>query len=215
MAAQSDVGSRLSASIGSRCWSRARAMARRSIRPRLRSSDGQSGCLLSSMSQVRVLPGAPQKSWSEACRCRTVPLGSVGVPQACPNGSAFGGTRTDEMAQRRTSKRTAGSIRRLPSGRYQARIRADDGERRTAPVTFGTKVEADRWLASAVSDRADRMWIDPKAGRVVFRRFPTCGASGSPRRPKRVGPGTVGRGDHCHRTRPVGVPKRIEHRRDP
>ena len=75
------------------------------------------------------------------------------------------------MARRRTSRRTAGSIRRLPSGRYQARIRAADGQLRAAPSTFATKVEADRWLASAVSAQADRTWIDPKAGEVVLRRF--------------------------------------------
>jgi integrase len=42
---------------------------------------------------------------------------------------------------------------------------------RAAPITFATKVEADRWLASAVSDQAQGKWIDPKAGKVSLRRF--------------------------------------------
>ena len=42
---------------------------------------------------------------------------------------------------------------------------------RAAPTTFATKVEADRWLASAVSDQAQGRWIDPKAGKVSLRRF--------------------------------------------
>ena len=96
---------------------------------------------------------------------------SVVVPQTCHNDSALNGTRRDETAPNRRTRRTAGSIRRLPSGRYQARVRADDGQLRAAPTTFATKVEADRWLASAVSDQAQGRWIDPKAGKVPLRRF--------------------------------------------
>jgi hypothetical protein len=48
------------------------------------------------------------------------------------------------MARKRTGRRTAGSIRRLPSGRYQARIRDAKSRLQSAPLTFGTKAEADR-----------------------------------------------------------------------
>lgn len=75
------------------------------------------------------------------------------------------------MAQARKSRRVAGSIRKLPSGRFQARIRGDDGQLRAAPTTFATKVEADRWLASVVTDKAQGRWVDPRAGRVVLRAF--------------------------------------------
>jgi hypothetical protein len=40
-----------------------------------------------------------------------------------------------------------GRVRRLPSGRYQARYLGPDGADRPAPQTFGTKREAEVWLA--------------------------------------------------------------------
>lgn len=75
------------------------------------------------------------------------------------------------MARTRRARRTAGSIRRLPSGRWQARVRGDDGLLRPAPVTFATKAEADRWLASMIVDQAHGRWVDPRAGKVPLRVF--------------------------------------------
>lgn len=75
------------------------------------------------------------------------------------------------MAQRRRSRRTAGSIRRLPSGRYQARMRGEDGLLVSAPGTFATKADADRWLASMITDQAQGRWVDPRAGKVALRDF--------------------------------------------
>ncbi len=75
------------------------------------------------------------------------------------------------MAPRRRARRTTGSIRRLPSGRYQARIRLDDGGLLPAPETFTTKAKADAWLASVIADQAQGKWIDPRAGEVPLRRF--------------------------------------------
>src|SRR5439155_21578951 len=75
------------------------------------------------------------------------------------------------MAQKRKGRRAAGSIRRLPSGRYQARVRDSSGGLEPAPVTFATKAEADRWLATAVADQAQGRWVDPRAGKVELRRY--------------------------------------------
>ncbi len=75
------------------------------------------------------------------------------------------------MARTRKTRRTSGSIRRLPSGRYQARARAADGLLQPAPVTFETKAEADRWLASVVTDKAQGRWVDPRAGKVSLADF--------------------------------------------
>lgn len=77
----------------------------------------------------------------------------------------------DAVTQKRGSRRVAGAIRNLPSARYQARIRADDGELRPAPITFATKAEADRWLASAVAEQATGAWVDPRRGEVAFGQF--------------------------------------------
>ncbi len=61
------------------------------------------------------------------------------------------------MAPRRRARRTTGSIRRLPSGRYQARVRLEDGGLLPAPETFTTKTAADRWLASVIADQAQQL----------------------------------------------------------
>jgi hypothetical protein len=43
--------------------------------------------------------------------------------------------------------RSFGTIRKLSSGRWQARYRGPDGLLRSAPSTFTRKGEAARWLA--------------------------------------------------------------------
>ena len=45
-----------------------------------------------------------------------------------------------------SKKRRFGRVRRLPSGRYQARYLGPDGIDRPAPETFATKGDADVWL---------------------------------------------------------------------
>ena len=50
------------------------------------------------------------------------------------------------MARRRRPQ-GAGSVRQLPSGRWQARHRDHDGALKSAPVTFDTKLDASAWLA--------------------------------------------------------------------
>ena len=75
------------------------------------------------------------------------------------------------MARTSKARRTSGSIRRLPSGRYQARVRGDDGQLAPAPLTFETKTEADRWLASMLADRVQGRWVDPRAGKIRLSDF--------------------------------------------
>ena len=45
------------------------------------------------------------------------------------------------------SRRRFRGVRRLSSGRWQARYRTSDGRRHTAPETFATKADATRHLA--------------------------------------------------------------------
>lgn len=45
-----------------------------------------------------------------------------------------------------------GTIRKLPSGRYQARITGPDGRRHSAPSTFQAKRDAQVWLAQVSAD---------------------------------------------------------------
>lgn len=64
------------------------------------------------------------------------------------------------------NKRQFGAIRKLPSGRWQARYRTVDGRRITARETFATKTDASLWLDSNRSDRASGLRVDPRAGEI-------------------------------------------------
>lgn len=52
------------------------------------------------------------------------------------------------------ARRSYGTVRKLPSGRWQARYRDGDGARYSAPTTFKTKTEAQRWLSATETDMA-------------------------------------------------------------
>ncbi len=67
--------------------------------------------------------------------------------------------------------RSFGSIRKLPSGRWQARYRAADGLLRSAPHTFTRKADASRWLALTEAELLNGGWTDPEAGRVPFLAY--------------------------------------------
>ena len=73
------------------------------------------------------------------------------------------------MARGRTSW---GSVRKLPSGRYQARYRVDAATH-VAPSTFRTKRDADVFLARVRTDIERGVWVDPEAGKVTVRDFAT------------------------------------------
>ena len=65
------------------------------------------------------------------------------------------------MARRR--QQGAGTVRQLPSGRWQVRYRDETGARHGAPMTFLTKQDAVAWLASGdrtalVSAASDPSW---------------------------------------------------------
>jgi integrase len=69
-----------------------------------------------------------------------------------------------------TSRRHFGSVRKLPSGRYQASY-YHLGQRRTASSTLGTKADALAWLASVETDIFRGQWVDPGAGKVTFGHY--------------------------------------------
>ena len=66
--------------------------------------------------------------------------------------------------------RTSGSVRQLPSGRWQARVFTPDGER-TAVGTYRTKADADRALRVVTADIVRGGYIDPRRGRVTFESY--------------------------------------------
>jgi len=67
-----------------------------------------------------------------------------------------------------TSKRRFGSIRQLPSGRFQARYRDLSGRHHSAPSTFDTKRHAAQWLSIAEADLLRDEWVDPKLSRMTY-----------------------------------------------
>ncbi|MFD8789946.1 tyrosine-type recombinase/integrase [Streptomyces vinaceus] len=75
------------------------------------------------------------------------------------------------MGNSKGKKRTFGAIRKLPSGRFQARYPGPDGVMRPAPETFATSREADDWLAEKQTEINKGDWRDPDAGAVNFREY--------------------------------------------
>lgn len=58
-------------------------------------------------------------------------------------------------------KRRFGALRKLPSGRWQARYRSPDGREITAPQTFATKTDAALFLDAIEVDQRRGVWHDP------------------------------------------------------
>jgi integrase len=72
-----------------------------------------------------------------------------------------------------TRKRNFGSIRKLPSGRHQARYTAPDGTIVNAPRTYASIREADSWLAQQQADLSRGTWQDPNAGAITLSEYAT------------------------------------------
>ncbi|WP_416970461.1 tyrosine-type recombinase/integrase [Streptomyces sp. 4F14] len=75
------------------------------------------------------------------------------------------------MANDKGRRRRFGAIRKLPSGRFQARYPGPDGVMRPAPETFETSGDADDWLAEKQTEIRRGDWRDPDAGTVNFRVY--------------------------------------------
>lgn len=68
------------------------------------------------------------------------------------------------------NRRHFGSVRKLPSGRWQAGY-WHNGARFTAERTFDAKADAQAWLSSVETDIGRGGWIDPGAGIVTLGTF--------------------------------------------
>lgn len=77
-------------------------------------------------------------------------------------------------------------MRRLPSGRWQARYKVEGGRFVLAPSSFPTKAEAARWLEGAATDRAKGSWVDPLAGRTMVDLYARGWLRGHARPAKRT-----------------------------
>ena len=72
------------------------------------------------------------------------------------------------MGNSRGRRRRFGTIRRLPSGRWQVRYPGPDGVVRPGDDTFATKTETEEWLTRKEAEILDGDWIDPDAGEILI-----------------------------------------------
>ena len=75
------------------------------------------------------------------------------------------------MGNSKGRRRRFGTVRRLPSGRYQARYPGPDGVIRPADDTFAMKIEAEDWLTLKEAEILEDEWIDPDAGQVFVPAY--------------------------------------------
>jgi integrase len=72
------------------------------------------------------------------------------------------------------TRRDFGTVRLLPSGRWQARYQHPrTNDRIVAPTTFKMKGDATRWLAGVEREIERGTWIDPEWGQVILRDYAT------------------------------------------
>jgi integrase len=70
-----------------------------------------------------------------------------------------------------SKRRHFGRVRKLPSGRYQARYPGPDGVLRPADQTFERKRDAELWLSNKETEIARGDWLDPDAGKVLLADY--------------------------------------------
>lgn len=99
----------------------------------------------------------------------------------------------DELARtprgggnKRGRRETFGNVRKLPSGRFQARYTGPDGREHKAPTTFETKRDASACLAMQQADITRRTWLPGVSGRDVptLAEFSTAWLDGRDLKPK-------------------------------
>jgi hypothetical protein len=79
------------------------------------------------------------------------------------------------MANSKGNRRRFGSVRKLASGRWQARYRDPlTGQLRAAKETFETKTDADIALTLIEADISRDKWTDPDADKANFGEFATA-----------------------------------------
>jgi integrase len=69
------------------------------------------------------------------------------------------------------TRRRFGSVRKLPSGRWQARYIGPTGHRHTAPATFANKTDASRWLVAEEASVMQGRWLDPDVGGARLEQY--------------------------------------------
>jgi integrase len=72
---------------------------------------------------------------------------------------------------RKAKRRQFGAVRRLRSGRYQARVLDAEAGTLTSLGTYATIADADAAIALAQADQVRGRWVDPRRGQVTVRAY--------------------------------------------
>jgi integrase len=91
-----------------------------------------------------------------------------GQSSRSPPGPTAGAAPSDMPGRK---SRTFGSLRQLPSGKWQARYGGPDGLLYKAPGTFPLKRDGARWLALTEAEILFGNWVDPEGTRVPFNDY--------------------------------------------
>lgn len=88
----------------------------------------------------------------------------------------------------RGTRQTFGNVRKLPSGRFQARYTGPDGQEHRGPTTFQTKGDAQTWLAMQSAAITEHRWRPPapQAPKALptFREYATKWLDGRELKPR-------------------------------
>jgi len=76
-------------------------------------------------------------------------------------------THKDETASAGRRRRAFGTVERLPSGSFRARVLGPDGKYVSAPMTFATKGDATVWVDLQRADQVRGMWQVPGSAPAV------------------------------------------------
>lgn len=99
------------------------------------------------------------------------------------------------LPTRRGTKARFGNIRKLPSGRWQARYTGPDGRTHKAHTTFDTKGDAEEWLATVrtdvVRDRWSPMGAETSTRALTFGDYAEAWLKGRRVKGKSLSPRTV------------------------
>ena len=111
--------------------------------------------------------------WSSSAASPTSSSAATSASPRRPGQASWppAGSRLAPAGRAVMSRRRFGSVRRLPSGRWQVRYRTSDGRQHTAPETFATKADASRHLAQVETDLRRGQWSDPRLGRTTFAEW--------------------------------------------
>ncbi len=107
--------------------------------------------------------------WTGSMRSPQSPL--CGVAPGCPRVVVVVPVEPPRCWRPRALASRFGRVRKLPSGRWQARYTLRDATSRSAPATCATKTAAERWLSATETDLLRGQWSDPRHAQVPLADY--------------------------------------------